>query len=30
MNIVEGNYIDNLVRGQRNRDKTLDNANLVK
>lgn len=28
--IVEGNYIDNLVRAQRDPDKTLDNANLVK
>lgn len=28
--IVERNYIDNLVRGQRERDKTLDNTNVVK
>lgn len=29
-NIVDGNYIDNLVRVQRECSKTLDNANLVK
>lgn len=29
-NIFEENYIDNLVRTQRERDKTLYNANLVK
>ncbi len=28
--IVEGNYIDNLIRGQRERDRTIDNANLIK
>lgn len=28
-NIVEGNYIDNLVRVQRERDITLDNSNLI-
>lgn len=28
--IVEGNYIDNLVRVQKEQDKTLDNANLIK
>lgn len=28
--IVEGNYIDNLVRAQKERDRILDNANLVK
>lgn len=28
--IVEGNYIDNLVREQRACDRTLENANLIK
>ena len=28
--IVEGNYIDNLIRAQRERDRTIDNANLIK
>ncbi len=28
--IVEGNYIDNLVRGQRERSKTIDIKDLVK
>ncbi len=27
---VEGNYIDNLVRAQRERDRTLENLNLIK
>ncbi len=28
--IVEGNYIDNLIRAQRERGRTIDNANLIK
>lgn len=28
--VVEGNYIDNLIRGQKEKDKTIDNSNLIK
>lgn len=28
--LVEGNYIDNLIRAQRERDRILDNGNVIK